>query len=175
MVLQFGEGDEDVGFLVGVVEIVGGKDGAAAGNRETGVSFALAEGVGVFEFDVGRGVLEGADVPAGVEQIFFERAVAGPAAFDETDAAGAGISHYRGEGAGHLRMGIVRGSERKALEAQAGAAGEIEFDRDGFIFYEAGQAAKLVEHGGQGGGEVAVVGLATGDGNGRGRSGAFGV
>ena len=60
----------------------------------------------------------------------------------------------------------MRQPERLALKARAGAAGEIHFDGDGFVLDDASQATELIEHGGKGMGEVAIIRGAAGDGNG---------
>ena len=89
VILKLGEGDEDVGVGVGVVQFVGREDPAAAGDFAADVGLAFPEGVGVFELDFWGDGLQLADVPAGIEEILFEGAGGGPGAFDKADAGGA--------------------------------------------------------------------------------------
>ena len=90
VVLQLGDGHEDVGVVVDLVEVVGREHLAAAGHGELHVLLLRAEPIGVLEADFGRTRFQSADVPAGVEHVFFKRSRRGPGAFDEADAAGAG-------------------------------------------------------------------------------------
>ena len=73
VVLELGHAHENVGVLESVIEIERRVHVGRAGDFEPRVALALAEVVGVLEFDAGRGTGERAHVPTGIEHVLFER------------------------------------------------------------------------------------------------------
>ena len=74
MVLELGQRNEDVGLLVGRIDVEGRKEEPAPGNLEPAILRPLAAIAGVLEgHAVAASRLDRADVPAAAGQHFFRR------------------------------------------------------------------------------------------------------
>ena len=110
------------------------------------VFFAQAERVRILEFQLVRDALQRAHVPAGIEQIFFERPAGAPSAFDQPDALGARAVQHADHGHHRRRVRVMSHPERATLKLQRRAAGEVHLDRHRLVLHQLGGAAQLIEH-----------------------------
>ena len=96
------------------------------------------------------------------------------AAHVEADPTRSRLVQHARHGEHQLGMGVVRNSQRLALQPQAGAAGQVELDGDGFTADQLVDSADLVKSCGELGAEGGVIAAAH-DGNGAGGCGSSGT
>ena len=137
-------------------------------NFETRISLALAESVGIFKLHDRSRRLQLAHVPAGVEHEVLQRTCRAHGTFHETNAARSGAAHQVRRTTQQLGMDEMRPRGGQPTEAIARSTRHVDLDGNGFVAHQLFDAAELVKHSGELGGEVIVIGSALGNSHGRG-------
>ncbi len=163
VLLEFGEGDENVGLLVGGVQCVGGENEAASRRFEARISSDSAFGVGVLELDHWRDGPQRPDIPARVEHELFQRTCRRPGALNEPDASRPGLCQEMDERGHLLGVGVVGHAQRPAVQAQTRTSSEVQFYGYGLAFDQPAEPAELLKQSAHDRGLVFVIAAAAAD------------
>ena len=128
VVFHLAHAHEEIAVLIGVVHQEGWENVWLALDLEQRVLLGLADRVRILEFNMGRCVADGGDVPTTCKQLVFEfvAELAAVGAFKNADALCAERSKRRDRRAHDARVHPMRVARRVSRER--GVAGQIDFD-----------------------------------------------
>src|SRR5581483_4233686 len=163
VVLHLAQAYEKIAVFIGMVQLERRKDVRLALDPQQGVLLALAERVGVLEFDHRRCIANCSDIPTPREQLVLEfvAGLAAAGALENADALRAECTerrHHRTDHAGMHPMCIAR-----RVSGKSSATREIDLDSDSLPLHLIADPTDLIEHGPESGRQVLVVTADLGD------------